>query len=322
MSKAGLIDPISCPVCTGEATLMTGRCDSMQRMAQALGVDAPGRQESGAAGLARCLSCSLEFAFPMRGPGPEFYKWLTRSGFYYPARRWEWSACASRIARKARQKGGDYVVIDFGSGSGQFIRELRSIAGVSVFGLDHNSDVVAACRAEGLEVIAGGVGDLSVHWPAGVDMITFWHVVEHVEDPVALLSDARARLRSGGELCFSVPLTPMSYEHSWPDPFNEPPHHLTRWNLRALDALATRLGMRAEYVFPSASPILARLVKALMVQAMPPFGVRGRLRKGMRLVTYLLTHPAALFMEIARQRRHPRREGRVLPDLVLVSLRP
>lgn len=201
------------------------------------------------------------------------------------------------------------------------MRMVSQIPGVQVIGLDHNPDMVARCRAEGLDVIEGGLDDLSRRVPDGVDVVTFWHVIEHVEDPVGLLEASRQRLHEGGELCFSVPLTPMSYEHSWPDPFNEPPHHLTRWNLRSLEALAARLGMRMELDLPDAAPLPSRVLKALVLQAMPPFGVPGKAAKALRLLRFLLRHPLALPREVARQWRHPRHAGRVLPDVVLVTLR-
>lgn len=321
MPEARLSVAPDCPVCGSPSTLVHARLDAVARMARALGVEpAPGLQEA-APGLARCSRCGLEFAHPMREPGAGFYRFLVQSGFDYPRGRWEWRACQQRLARHGASGRSDLVVVDLGSGDGGFMRLVGGMPGVRIAGLDHNPDVVARCRAEGLDVIEGGLEDVSLRWPAGVDMVTFWHVVEHVEDPVGLLDASRRCLREGGELCFSVPLTPMSYEHAWPDPFNEPPHHLTRWNLRSLEALADRLGMYMELDLPPAASLPVRVLRALALQAMPPFGVRGRLAKALRLAGFLLRRPLALPREIARQWHHPRHEGRCLPDVALVILR-
>lgn len=321
MPEAGLTEWRTCLVCGASARVELAPRRSIVRMALALRTAAPAGMLDDEPRLASCTGCGLEFASDMREPGPDFYQFLVRSGFAYPNDRWEWRACIERLRRRMAQGAGELVVVDLGSGGGMFMRLAGALDGVRVLGLDHNPDVVARCRAEGLDVIEGGLDDLSRRWPEGVDVVTFWHVIEHVEDPVGLLEASRRRLRAGGELCFSVPLTPMSYEHSWPDPFNEPPHHLTRWNLAALDALASRLGMRMELDLPEAASLPRRVLKALALQAMPPFGIKGRAAKAVRLFGFLLRHPLALPREIARQRRHPRHAGRVLPDVVLVTLR-
>ena len=313
-------DPL-CLVCGASASVERASRNSIERMAHALRVIEPTGFSDEEVRLATCNCCGLQFSLPMREPGPGFYRFLVHAGFAYPEDRWEWRACVERFARRLEHRDGKLVVVDLGSGGGGFMRLLSSLPRVSVFGLDHNPEVVARCRAEGLDVIEGGLDDLSRRWPEGVDVVTFWHVIEHVDDPVGLLEASRQRLREGGELCFSVPLTPMSYEHSWPDPFNEPPHHLTRWNLRALEALAARLEMRMELNLPKAAPLSLRVLKALVLQAMPPFGITGRSAKVIRLLGFLLRRPLALPREIVRQFRHPRHAGRVLPDVVLVTLR-
>lgn len=312
---------LRCPVCGGIGEVVGGALQrqSILRMGVALGTPIP--TNAGDRDIARCSACGLEYSSPMSAPGADFYRWLVNAGFDYPPERWEWRACIKRLSRRQDASNGAVVVVDLGSGDGGFMRMASRLQRVKMLGLDHNPDVVARCRAEGLDVIEGGLDDLSRRWPEGVDVVTFWHVIEHVEDPVGLLEASRRRLRAGGELCFSVPLTPMSYEHSWPDPFNEPPHHLTRWNLAALEALASRLGMRMELDLPDAAPLPSRVLKALVLQAMPPFGVPGKAAKALRLLRFLLRHPLALPREVARQWRHPRHAGRVLPDVVLVTLR-
>lgn len=290
-------------------------------MAGALAVDVPIGEDFTGMRLARCDMCAVEFAIPMRSPGVAFYRWLVQSGFDYPQECWEWKAAEARISARTNDSHGDVLVVDFGAGGGGFMRRFVGIPGIRMLGLEHNLDVVACCRSEGLEVVDGGWDELALRWPARVDVSTFWHVVEHVDDPVSLLAAARSRLRRGGELFFSVPLTPMSYEHSWPDPFNELPHHLTRWSLRAIHALAAKLDMQAELHMHRAAPLPLRVLKALVLQAVPSLKVKGRVVKSLQLLVYVLRHPIALPREIVRQWRHPRHAGCTLPDAVLVTLK-
>lgn len=320
MPQAKLAGQLACPACQSAESVLSQVLPSVSRMAQALGVAEPELSE-GNYRLMRCTFCTVEFANPMREPGPGFDRWLTDSGFAYPADRWEWKACKARIAQRASDGNQSLLVADLGSGDGGFLRSVLTVPSVRAVGMDHNADVVASCRSSGLEVFDGGLECLAAWRSGGVDMITMWHVVEHVADPFALLRQAQKLLRAGGEICFSVPLSPMSYEHAWPDPFNEPPHHLTRWNLNSLDALARGLEMTARYTLPRAKSMPLRVLRALTVQAMAGSVMRGRLLKARKLLDFLLRRAEALLQEIARQRRHLRHEGRVLPDVVLVTLR-
>lgn len=312
-----------CPVCLSAASaLADADCGTTaSRMEAALGVKAldaiPGIKYR----LRRCGACSLEFADPMTEPGPDFYQWLTASGFNYPGSRWEWRTCWDIIAAGLPGSSADSrVVLDVGSGDGGFLRMVGALPGVRAIGVDHNPDVVRDCRAANLEVLLGGLDAAESVLIEGADVITFWHVVEHVGDPVGLLSQARKMLRSGGFLCFSVPISPMSYEHSWPDPFNEPPHHLTRWNIASLEALAGRLGMSMQLHLPPAEPLLGRVARSLSLQVTPRLS-GGRLWKATRLAGSLLARPWRLPAEFGRQLRHPRHAGRVLADAALVCLK-
>jgi SAM-dependent methyltransferase len=310
-----------CPVCSTTAAVGTSNRASLQRMAEALGHPLPARFEHTEQALAKCGHCRLEFAVPMNAPGADLYRWLVECGFRYPNDRWEWKVYKRRLEERRTTASADLVVIDFGSGDGRFILQIANISGVHAVGLEQNPDMVARCRAANLDVVEGGLEQVWHRWSEGVDAITFWHVIEHVENPVELLQAARDRLRIQGELCFSVPLTPMSYEHSWPDPFNEPPHHLTRWSLPALNALAARLDMKMELTLPRASPLPWRVLRALNLQANPGLNTKGRVWKSLRLLTFLLRHPSALHREVVEQIRHPQHNGKTLPDLVLVTLR-
>lgn len=319
-----------CPVCQASGCEAIGICSdaSLQGMARALGVHLPA-MDIPRSEVFRCRSCRFEFSWPAIDPEPDFYLWLTRSGFPYPAHRWEWDECEKLIRKKIGSKNtagktGDsrLTVLDFGAGDGKFMDQLRAIEGLRVVGMDHNPDVVAACCAQGLEVMESTL-DVEVFreiFPEGVFMATFWHVVEHVSDPVGLLAQAKNILSPNGMLCFSVPLTPMSYEHSWPDPFNAPPHHLSRWNMDSLHALADRLDMRADIHLPAADSVFSRMLRALVLQAAPPFAGLGRWGKASALLGLILHNPGVLAKEFRHQLGHPEFHGKTLPDVAMVVL--
>lgn len=269
----------------------------------------------------RCSKCQLEFADPMAEPGRDFYAWLTRSDSYYPATRWEWSACLAEIRTLAPPTAtSTLVLLDVGCGSGRFLRLLGDVPHCRAMGLDINLSSVEACSAQNLEAIHGDLATAAATLANCVDIVTLWHVVEHVADPIGLLLHAKALLTSGGRIMFSVPLSPTSYEAAWSDPLNNPPHHLTRWGLLSLQSLAARVGMNLQLIFPTADSFSKRVLHAMLVQAASPFVRLSPYQKAARLAAFVLKRPCLPLVITYHQWRRPRIDGNVLPDVALACL--
>lgn len=98
---------------------------------------------------------------------------------------------AGRVAMLGRHLAPGARVLDWGAGSGEFLRDARA-AGFSVAGFD----VIPQTRAS-LEA-AGVFSDD----PSGFDALTLWDTLEHLEDPGALL----ARVPAGAAVFISLPI--------------------------------------------------------------------------------------------------------------------
>lgn len=267
----------------------------------------------------RCCVCDLEFSDPMREPDNSFYKALARVEKYYPASRWEWSECIKQLRLQASSRRGQNIrVLDVGCGTGQFLSLLRGYDDFVGMGLEITEASVKVCRAQGLNVIHGDFSQAKIQIPEGVEAITLWHVLEHVSDPLGLLTNAKYLLRSGGRLFFSVPLSPTSYESSWTDPLNLPPHHLTRWNVKSITTLANRLDMTVDLIFPRIEGYFSRLLRVWLLQATGPFTKLKPAQKAVYLARWLISHPYKLIADGWRQL--PKWHGGTLPDAVLVCL--
>jgi SAM-dependent methyltransferase len=98
---------------------------------------------------------------------------------------------------------GPVQVLDFGSGDGGFLRELRrECPGVRLYGIERGEHQSDASRDE-LDGLFARIEELP---PAlSFDVITLWHVLEHVPDPVRVLSLLGKHLRPGGLLVVEVP---------------------------------------------------------------------------------------------------------------------
>jgi SAM-dependent methyltransferase len=102
---------------------------------------------------------------------------------------------------------GSGGVVDVGPGRGEWLALLRE-RGVPAYGVESNQRFVDSCRARGLEVIPGdGAEHLHALTPGSVDVVTAFHVIEHldIEELLALIDGARQALRPGGCLLVETP---------------------------------------------------------------------------------------------------------------------
>jgi SAM-dependent methyltransferase len=116
-------------------------------------------------------------------------------------------------------------VVDLGSGRGEWLA-LLGAAGVAARGVDANPAFVAAGRARGLDMELGdALGHLQALPPDSLDMVTAFHVIEHLdtEDLLALLEAANGALRPGGCLLLETP-NPTNLVMGACDFYNDPTH--------------------------------------------------------------------------------------------------
>ena len=99
------------------------------------------------------------------------------------------------------QPGG--VVLDIGCGRGDFLVKMKSL-GFGVIGIEPDPVSAALAESRGIRIIAGSVFEAGLA-PASVDHITMNHSLEHVHEPVALLSKCREWLKPGGTLRLYTP---------------------------------------------------------------------------------------------------------------------
>jgi O-antigen chain-terminating methyltransferase len=116
-------------------------------------------------------------------------------------------------------------VVDLGSGRGEWLTLLRD-AGVRARGVDTNPAFVAAGRARGLDIeLSDAAGHLQGVPPGSVDMVTAFHVIEHLatEEVLELLEAAWRALRPGGCVLLETP-NPTNLVMAACDFYNDPTH--------------------------------------------------------------------------------------------------
>ena len=132
-------------------------------------------------------------------------------------------------------------VLDFGCGAAGFVRKAQSLA-AEVVGVELESRV----REYWGNSIAlhGGLEDVG----GSYDLITAFHVVEHLPDPRAMLRELATRLKDRGRLVIEVPSSEDAlltlYENDAFQRFTYWSQHLILFNAETLRRLATQAGLR------------------------------------------------------------------------------
>ena len=211
-------------------------------------------------------------------------------------------------------------VLDVGCGSGDFLSLIHTIPNVDAWGLDSTASSVDAARARGLNAVCADMSGFSALYPSQrFDFVTSFHCVEHVGDPAAFMRQIKRLLKpDGGVALISAPLSPMSFEHSWFDPLNHPPHHLSRWSTTALGKLAEITGFEISI---TSSPARSAPYRALRTLILAKTG-RLRYRGPAQAVILAIRHLPDYLRECLVQLRRPRRDGKSEGDTFLAMFTP
>jgi len=134
-------------------------------------------------------------------------------------------------------------LLDIGCGDGRFLKRMHDL-GWTVQGVEVDPlSAKFAAETFGLSVHAGTVE--SAMFPDNYfDAVTMSHVIEHVYDPIALLSECRRILRPAGLLVVATPnIESMGHKYfgrMWRD--LDPPRHLHLFSLKTMGIVLRRAG--------------------------------------------------------------------------------
>jgi SAM-dependent methyltransferase len=174
--------------------------------------------------LYRCPACEAAFLHPfptqeeLRAAYPETY-WWSGTGkpglgkrleeFYRELVLWHHAAVTRRCAPAPSPR-----TLDVGCGSGSFLHVLAFRTGIRGEGLEVSPAAAAAAREQyGLTVHAGDVD--TADFPDGsFDLVTLFHVLEHLPRPLEALAKIHRWLSGGGMLLVQVPNL-ASWQFRW-----------------------------------------------------------------------------------------------------------
>lgn len=138
-------------------------------------------------------------------------------------------------------------LLDIGSGPG-FLLKTAKEQGWQVLGIEPSRQAAAHARSLGIEVVEEFFNAATAPALGRFDAVHLNNVLEHVPNPIEVLSLARGLLHPGGALCVNVPndFTPLQIAAcaslKIPQWWVAPPHHLNYFDFESLSGLLTRLG--------------------------------------------------------------------------------
>ncbi len=219
-------------------------------------------------GLRACRDCHLLYVAPRptfdfmdrfyRRDYRRFYDGISAVSEDYVRRRGWHETARTRLERYERflPRGGR--LLDVGCGAGLFAALARDDRGLAAIGLEPDPAMRDwAGRELGLEVCAGSFGDGSVE--GRFDVVSAFHVVEHLHDQAAFFGFVRRHLEPGGVLLVEVP----DVEGPWRDIGMFHIAHLFAFSPSTLRAMAARHGFEAVELGSRVDPNGAQCVSAV-----------------------------------------------------------
>jgi len=96
-------------------------------------------------------------------------------------------------------------ILDIGCGTGDTLVLFKHI-GWDVYGLDIDRFAIQIARKRGLKKVTfGSYKTMSLYTDTNFDALRLYHVIEHLDNPDALLTLAHQKLKKGGELIIGTP---------------------------------------------------------------------------------------------------------------------
>ena len=279
-------------------------------------------------GFSACISCRSLFIDPV--PAEE------ELAHFYPPRYW-WSSSQGllnkvesvyrRIAlrdhvsfivkasKTLAEQRSPVRLLDIGCGGATLLGALRK-KGFEVLGFDPAPEAAAIANADyGVEVITGARLQDAKFSNASFDVVTLFHVMEHVPNPRDLLVEVRRILQVGGRVVLQVPNI-----ESWQFRLCrmrwyglDVPRHVINYSSQSMQQLLLDSGFRARRVchfnfrdnapalasslFPSLDPVSRRIRSARSCGR--ESGLLSWTRHGLYLAAVAAAFPFALLESLA-----------------------
>jgi SAM-dependent methyltransferase len=208
--------------------------------------------------IIECFACGFKHALPL--PSPDALEREYREN-YYAVEKPDFIAFASEDQPWFELSQNDRLelfekllpaprrrLLDIGCGPGFFLGQALK-RGWQAHGVEPSRQAAAHARSLGATITEGFFSAQSAGQLGRFDAVNLTNVLEHVPDPIAILTRAIRLLEPGGVLCVGVPNDFSPFQIAARSAMNTgdwwvaPPHHLNYYDFDSLAALVNRLGL-------------------------------------------------------------------------------
>ncbi|WP_173977810.1 class I SAM-dependent methyltransferase [Magnetospirillum sp. UT-4] len=164
-------------------------------------------------GILACRACTSEFLAPRPAEAvlPSFYP-----RDYHAYNEDHGTIVGALVAMRGRKRaeelgryglGGQPTrIFDVGTGDCRHFEDMARHGAFEFAGVEINPDMVKSAREKGFAVEPGSLEALDITpYEGRFDVVTMYHVLEHVVSPAEVLARAFSLLRPGGMLCGQLP---------------------------------------------------------------------------------------------------------------------
>jgi 2-polyprenyl-3-methyl-5-hydroxy-6-metoxy-1,4-benzoquinol methylase len=183
----------------------------------------------------QCNCCDSSFADPLKSAPEDYYNYSV------PEWRWEFGELIQDLNNLIL---GEFKLLEIGCNEGNFLKGINTNK-YSVYGIDFNQKAINKARDKELNCHALTIDEFKTIFPGlRFDIICFFHVLEHVENPYSFLEAVKSLLNPNGKIIFSVPHPHRLRLLADREEADYPPNHLVRFTIRGLQYLVERSGLK------------------------------------------------------------------------------
>lgn len=236
--------------------------------------------------LMRCGACDLVYASP--APAPSSLEASYRDATFDATRESEYAARTYIEALREAGRLQPVPALDIGAADGAFLRELVKSGFHDVIGYEPSVAPIAAAHPDIRDRLRTELFDASQIGSESLGLVTCFQTIEHVDDPLQLVTDMHRVLRPAGTAFLiahnvdALSAKIMGYKSPIFDI-----EHLQLFNRRSAEVLMQTAGFREVTIFPivNAYPIaywvrlfpLPAAFKTILLSALNgPLGWLGR----------------------------------------------
>jgi len=140
-------------------------------------------------------------------------------------------------------------ILDYGCGAGDFLLYAKN-KNLNVFGIEPNESALEITRKKIGRKNASNKSIRELN--ESFDIITLWHVLEHIPDLFEFIDQLKSKLNPGGKIFIAVPnhlsFDAAFYKEYWAA--YDVPRHLWHFSPQSLGKLFNSFGMKIEKKYP------------------------------------------------------------------------